>query len=460
MPTPPTAGRSVTVTLSARSKLVNRMQEITLRAALNRAIELVSDCFDDCNRRAEPGSTYSEQARACEDNYAEFDGHQTTLTYTKNLAGNLVHNGLDHLLGATNAALDAGSPGRWSSLSLTRSLIEASVACLWLVDPAINLDTRLRRTNQMFVRASDEMLRLLPGEGETTPRFLSIDPIAKATCLKARDDALKWAIAQGWTCSNGKSITRKRWIMEIPSHKELVAFVARESPEYWKDVYGMLSGAAHSQPLLMTLSISEEPDVLLGRALMVLDIGISFYTRALRNFAEFMGWSDHDIDSWFGPVHATLEHMQSPDENPLPVRKVDVQGCAVCPAYQDPSLHRIALMSHVYALLERNCDREHTGDTDAPTRYSLAIEFINDYQQMLMNANDADPQTHDLSTALGIAHMKVLTLFGCDQNELLASIAASWAVLRSPSYQSSIGTIQGWMSRTDDQSPAIPYGND
>ena len=80
----------------------------------------------------------------------------------------------------------------------------------------------------MFVRACDEMLRVLPGGQETTSRFLSVDPAAKAACLVARDSALNWARAQGWTCASGKTITRGRWIGEIPGHREMVALVAKE----------------------------------------------------------------------------------------------------------------------------------------------------------------------------------------------------------------------------------------
>ena len=294
MPTSTNSSESVRVSVSSRSSIVDSMQEITLRTALNRAIGSVANCFDNCNRQAEPGSMFSQQAEACEKNYAEVDNHKTTLVYTGNLTKNLIHSGLDYLKGATDAALNTGPVVRWSSLSLTRSLIEASADCLWLADPTLDLDARLRRTSQMFVRACDEMLRMLPDAQETTSRFLSIDPVAKDICLEARDSALKWAKAQGWTCANGKIITRNRWIREIPSHKEMVALAGQEEPDYWKDVYSMLSGTTHSQPLLMTLSLKDEPDSHLDRALMVLDIGISFYTDALRQFAEFMGWHDHD----------------------------------------------------------------------------------------------------------------------------------------------------------------------
>ena len=70
---------SLNVRVSGRSSLVNSLQEITLRAALNRAISLLSDCFDNCDREADPNSVYSKQAKACEENYTKIDNHKTTL---------------------------------------------------------------------------------------------------------------------------------------------------------------------------------------------------------------------------------------------------------------------------------------------------------------------------------------------------------------------------------------------
>ena len=101
-----------------------------------------------------------------------------------------------------------------------------------------------------------------------------MDPKARAVCLESREAALEWARAQGWTCAKGKTLTRSRWIVEIPGHKEAVALAAQGEPDYYRDVYSMLSGATHSQPLLMALSISDEPDRFLDRALLALDIGL------------------------------------------------------------------------------------------------------------------------------------------------------------------------------------------
>ena len=458
MSTPTSSSGSINVHVSSHSSLIDNMQEITLRAALSRAVDLMADCFDNCNRKAETGSVFSKQAQACDENYAAVGSHKTTLIYTENLTKHLIYSGLDYLRGAIDATLNTSSVVGWSSLPLTRSLIEASADCLWLADPTLNLDTRLRRTSQMFVRACGEMLRILPDTLDGTPRFLSIDPDAKPICLEARNAALEWAKAQGWTCARGKSITPTRWVAEIPSHTEAVALAAQGTPDYWKDVYRMLSGATHSQPLLMTLSLSAEPESILDRAFMVLDIGVSFYTDALKKFAEFMGWNDHDIDDWFAPVHLAIEHIRTPEEIPLP--SFNLEQCDVCPEYQELFLHRLAFASHLCALMELNVDGGNTAESDAPARYAAAIDYFNRLHETLMTEAGMDSNTHDMRTALGSAHTGVLTLFGSNLREVLTSIAASWAILRSPSYQSGIGKIQGWLSASDDQSPTPPKSHE
>ena len=467
MANPDSEREAVRVRVSSRSSLVENMQEITLRTALNQAIGQVADCFDDCNRQAELGSVFSMQSEASEKTFFAVDGYQFTLTYTSNLVSSLIHNGLDYLVGATDAALGIGPGARWSALSLTRSLIEASVECFWLADPALDLETRLRRTNQMFVKSCHDMLRILPDDNETNHRLLSVDPKARAVCLEGRDAALKWAVAQGWSCDNGKPITLNRWIGAVPAYREAVVLMAQAAPllasvggpDYWKDMYSMLSGATHSQPGLVALSLRDEPDAFLDRALMILGLGLTFYTEALKRYADFMGWHDSEIDNWFGPVHATLEHIRFPEKTPLPAGRVNPEQCEICPDYQEPGMHRLALASHLCSLLERNISVGTDGDGEAPVRYSAAIEFFNRLQQRVMNDNDVDSHAEELRAAFGVGHVGLLSLFGADPSEVLTSVAASWAVLRSPSYQSSIGEIQGWLSRSAEGDSPTPYGN-
>ena len=460
MSTNATESPRVRVRVSSRSSLADRMQEITLLAALNHAISQVGDCFDSCNRKAEPGSISFQQAKQCEEDYDAVDGHKTTITYTSNLAKNFIHSGLDYLKGAAAAVLDTGSAVRWSSPALTRSLMEASAECLWLVDPALDLDTRLRRTNQIFLRDCVELLEILPVRKGTTSRLISIDPKAREICEKGKDSALKWAKAQGWKNSRGKNFSLRGWTNEIPSKRKLVALAGQGDLSYWGDVYSFLSGVIHSQSSLMALSISDEPDSFFDRALMVLDIGISYYTNTLRQYAEFMGWSDHDIDNWFGPVHATIQHMRTPDDMPLPVVEIEPERCEVCPDYQDPSMHRLALISHLCALFERNIDLGNIGDNEAPTRYSSAVEFLDKFTRLIENRDDSDPNAQAMRTALGIGHIGVLTLLGSNSNEVVTSIAASWAVLGSPGYQSNVGKILGWESQFEEKGPIVPYGNE
>ena len=460
MSTSATENPWVKVRVSSRSSLADRMQEITLLATLNYAISQVAACFDSCNRKAEPGSISSHQAEQCEEDYDEVDGHKTTITYTNNFAKSFIHSGLDYLKGAAAAVLDTGSAVRWTSLALTRSLMEASAECLWLVDPTLDLDARLRRTNQMLLRDCVELLEILPVCQGTTPRLLSIDPKARAICEKAKDGALKWARAQGWKSSSGKNIKLRGWTAEIPSKKNLVALAGHGDPSYWDDVYRFLSGAIHSQASLMSLVVSDEPDDFFDRALMMLDNGLFFYTHALRKYAEFMGWRDHDLDNWFGPVHATLQHLRTPDDAPLPVAQFNLDQCEVCPGYQDLNMHRLALVSHLFFLFERNIDLGNTVGEEAPTLYFSAVEFLEKFGHAIESGNDADPNVQKMRTAFGYGHIGVHTFLGSDVNEVITSIAASWAVLRSQSYQSNPGAILRWESLSDDNSQTITFGNE
>ena len=70
MPPSGQVSKSVSVRLSSRYSLVDSLQEITLLTALNSAIDQLSECFDDCNRRAEPGSPFSQQVAAYEKTYS------------------------------------------------------------------------------------------------------------------------------------------------------------------------------------------------------------------------------------------------------------------------------------------------------------------------------------------------------------------------------------------------------
>ena len=428
------------IRLSTRSPLIEIKQEVTLRATLENALGSISNCFDDGNREAEPGSVYSRQAEECKASYDEVDSHKTTLYFTEHFAKILIHGGLGYLRSALDATLDTGFVSLWPSQSLIRSLIEASADCLWLVDPKLDLETRLRRTNQAFVRYCDEMIHMMPDRKQVTSRFISVDSVAKAEVLKRRDSALKWAKAQGWTCANGKPINRGRWIGEIPRRKDMVALTAQGEPDYWKDVYSTLSAATHSQPLLMVLSIEDDPDSHLDRALMLLDIGISFYKDALQQLAEFMGWDDHEIEKWFAPVHLAIQHIRSPEDIPLP--EFEYERCEVCPEYDDPEMHRLAFVSHLCALLDHNIDAGNASGAEAPERYSLAVELTERLRETLIDAEDSDPKIQEIGTALGFGHTNELSLSGSDVREVFLSIAASWAVLRSPSYQRGAGKLQ------------------
>ena len=229
----------------------------------------------------------------------------------------------------------------------------------------------------------------------------------------------------------------------------MVGLTNQEHQEYWKDVYGLLSGFAHSRPYLVTVSLWHEPEVDRDRALVALNVGISLYEKLLMSFAEMMGWQDHKIEEWFKPVHFAIAHMQNPEETPSPT--IDIEKCRVCPEYQEPYMHRMALVSHLCALLERSGSIETENGDLAPDRYSSAIEFLSELDKSIMKEEVPTKEYEKMITALGVAHGDALSVFGSDVREVIASIAASWAVMRSPSYQSSIGNIQGWVPRLDNE---------
>ena len=419
---------------------------------------LPCDCFDSCNRPAESGSVFSRQAEACEEQYTAVGNHKTTLIYTNNFAKSLVHSGLDHLKATTSAALDTGSTVRWSSLALTRSLIEASVECLWLVEPTLDVDTRLRRTNQMLVRAGHEMARMLPDPEDSTPRLVSIDPKARAVSLEVRDAALEWAKAQGWTCHSGRAITRNRWVAEIPGRKELVALAAEGAPTFGQDVYSMLSGATHSQPLLMALAISEDPETLFRRALKFLDIGLSFYTQPAclcrvhgverSRHSRMVRSSARDAAA---PARSGRHVPPGPTHRGRHMRDVSrLRGSL----YASP---RAGVSHRRPPGAQCGAEAPHSGGSTS--KIQLGNRVPRQTGQPPRRGQAQNQYGPGSARTCRHGHTSGLTLLGFDPGELLTSIAASWAVLRAPTYESNAGDVQGWMFRPDEDGPAVPHGN-
>ena len=123
-------------------------------------------------------------------------------------------------------------------------------------------------------------------------------------------------------------------------------------------------------------------------------------------------------------------------------------------------MQRLALVSHLSRLLELNIDDVSKSNTTAPERYSYAVEFLSGAKQTLVDEDNMCPEIKELRAAFGVSHIEALTLLRPDLGEMLTSIAASWAVLRSPNYESNVGKIQRWMSRAGDQDEVMPYGNE
>ena len=57
-------------------------------------------------------------------------------------------------------------------------------------------------------------------------------------------------------------------------------------------------------------------------------------------------------------------------------------------------MHRLAFVSHLCALMELNVDPGNTSGTDAPERYSSAMEFFNMVQRLVVE-DMPDPETQE-----------------------------------------------------------------
>jgi hypothetical protein len=90
------------------------------------------------------------------------DGHFRTVSATRTLAGTLLAAADDHLR-SIGILLDREDPAMFGGSVLTRSLLEAAGASMWLYDPAISLDTRSERVlTELLYSAAQE--RRLPSE--------------------------------------------------------------------------------------------------------------------------------------------------------------------------------------------------------------------------------------------------------------------------------------------------------
>lgn len=428
-------------------------------AALNWAIEQVANCFDNCNRDPEPGSIWAQQIQESEHAYRVLDDHKTTLIHGKSFAAALVHGGLDYLKGATYTMLQTGSRLRWSSLALIRSLIEASAQCLWLMDTSLDVHQRLKHINQHLVRTTDEMVRMLPDPQAPSDTLIQIDPKARAVALETRDKALAWARAQGWKCSNGKDITLYRWKQEVPGYKESVERAAVAKPSHGGSLYSVLSATAHCQPGMIMLSLNEEPDVVLERTSKLLRMGVDFYVRALHEYAEVMGWDDHDVSGWFTPICAILEDLSSGQDEESSIDSLQVKLCSECPDYAQSYMHRLALASHLNQCWNHHLRRRDAESEESPERLRIATDFVRGAQEKWRSGQIGREQVAFEETRLGTRHMEALIKEGVDPSEVMFSMASMWAVLTAPGYLANPDTLLQWAITFDDGTSSVPFGN-
>ena len=191
---------------------------------------------------------------------------------------------------------------RSSALSLMRIAVEASATCMWIADPNLDLDMRLRRASQLGVRSLAESASRILDQDVVVPEFNRHPSDLSREMIET---IIGWTRARGWTCANGKTITARLWKNEMPGYKKLVGLASEETPETGESTYSWLSAAIHSDVFYARFLELDDSDRF---ALTEFFIAVRRYWKTLDAVSVVMGWDDHDLYGWFYPV---LERIQS-----------------------------------------------------------------------------------------------------------------------------------------------------
>ena len=185
---------------------------------------------------------------------------------------------------------------------LVRSALEGLAICWWLIDPSLQHDERLRRTNLQLFRSLGYLGRL----SRSAPR-VEDRPRASDVTSKLQRDLVDQASTLGWKCDDGKTPNVRRWKDEIPGYESLVErLITLEEPNGsvhidGRFVYGMLSGQAHSDFIHIVLGVTGSANFR-HNAMIFLGNAIYQFFRCLLSLSHVMGWNDHAIPEWFSPI--------------------------------------------------------------------------------------------------------------------------------------------------------------
>lgn len=196
--------------------------------------------------------------------------------------------------------------------TLSRVACESSSLAFWLCDLDIELDERLRRCNQLFVRSMDSAFRneqVNASVTESTEKHMT----RLRQYEQLRDDALSWARVRGWLTPSGKNEKDlRKCIKQIPTFTQLMGQVTETigfSSELGKSVYMSLSGTVHTDLLSAGMDIWEGPSTSRSyRATLAVGITVGAYALAIDRISRWTGW-ENNIETWFQDVIEALERI-------------------------------------------------------------------------------------------------------------------------------------------------------
>ena len=196
--------------------------------------------------------------------------------------------------------------------TLSRVACESSSLAFWLCDLDIELDERLRRCNQLFVRSMDSAFK-----NEQVNASVTESTEKHMPCLRQyeqlRDDAFDWARVRGWFTPSGKNEKDlRKWIKQIPTFTQLMGQITETigfGSELGKSVYMSLSGTVHTDLLSAGMDIWEGPPRSRShRATLAIGIAVGAYALAIDRISRWTGW-ETNVETWFQDVIEALERL-------------------------------------------------------------------------------------------------------------------------------------------------------
>jgi hypothetical protein len=247
--------------------VISDLGDAVLRQAarsLKRQREALADQVDRFAGTPQPESPFRQDRRALTSRSKRTRARIWILDETMRQAGRVTSSAIDHTAGLEKC-LQGEPESQFCTMTLGRGTLDAATRVCYLLDPAIDLSTRLLRGTALLIDSSEEEATavndMAPGE---------LPPGAKKIVFGIRDNVQGWAATAGLDIRIGQKgkINGIAWdaaSKAIP----LKMNASSESAKYFPEVpaaYRMTSGVAHSMPWMLHDTDDRPSSVLMAQA--------------------------------------------------------------------------------------------------------------------------------------------------------------------------------------------------